>query len=377
MTPTPAHAFLAPSSAGTWGPGGCPGSPRMAQAFPEDEETQAAREGEAAHWWMEEAVRGRDHPEYTEAPNKVPVTAEMIDGAASMVADIRKLLVETGTVKWLLEASVKMPQIHPTLNWGRCDFGGVDTVNKVIYVWDFKFGHGYVDVFENWQLVDYVLGVVNYLQVIPDASWSVDMRIYQPRSFHEDGPVKRWSVPWSQFLPYVERLRLAAVEATQPDAPLRTGDHCDYCPARHACPALRAVGGVAVDRSLQGVPAALSAENAGLALRTIRTARERLEALETGLEAQIYAALRAGETRTGFELYQGFGREKWTQPVEDIVAMGSMFGKSLAKPAEAITPAQARKLGIDEAVISAYSEKPKGEMKLRPLDDKSIRKAFQ
>lgn len=377
MTPTPAHAFLAPSSAGTWGPGGCPGSPRMAQAFPEDEETQAAREGEAAHWWMEEAVRGREHPEYTEAPNKVPVTAEMIDGAASMVASIRALVAGNSNLKWLLEASVKMPFIHPTLNWGRTDFGGVDLQAKIIYAWDFKFGHGYVDVFECWQLVDYVVGIVDYLGVVPGADWYVDMRIYQPRSFHEEGPVKIWRISWNSFWPYVLRLKEAAALAVEPDAPLRTGDHCDYCPARHACPALRAVGGVSVDRSLQGVPAALSAENAGLALRTIRTARERLEALETGLEAQIYAALRAGETRTGFELYQGFGREKWTQPVEDIVAMGSMFGKSLAKPAEAITPAQARKLGIDEAVISAYSEKPKGEMKLRPLDDKSIRKAFQ
>lgn len=374
------HAFLAPSSAGTWGPGGCPASPRMAQAFPEDEETQAAREGEAAHWWMEEAVRGREHGVGIAAPNGVLVTAEMIEGGERMVDDARSLIATGPHVKWALEASVKMPQIHPTLNWGRSDFIAVDTINKIIYVWDYKFGHGYVDAFENWQLVDYVVGAVNYLQIQPDAYWSVDMRIYQPRSFHEDGPVKRWGnapMPWPQFLPYVDRLREAAALAVEPDAPMRTGDHCDYCPARHACPALRKVGAASIERSLRGVPSELSPENAGLALRTIRAARERLEALETGLEAQIHAELRKGNTATGFELVQGYGREKWTQPVADIVAMGELFGKTLSKPAEAITPAQARKLGIDEAVISAYSEKPKGEMKLRPLDDKNIRKAFQ
>ena len=89
------------------------------------------------------------------------------------------------------------------------------------------------------------------------------------------------------------------------------------------------------------------------------------------------AAIRKGEPATGWTLEQGYGREKWTQPVADVLALGAALGYDLAKPQEAITPAQARKKGIDDAVISAYSEKPKGEMKLRPLDEKSIRKAFQ
>lgn len=371
------HAFLAASSAGTWGPGGCPAFPRMAQAFPEDGETQAAREGGAAHWWMEEAVRGQEWGVGSEAPNGILITDEMIEGGAQMVRDIHTLIAAQGQVKWALEASVKMPQVHPTLNWGRSDFIAVDTVKRTVHVWDYKFGHGYVDAFENWQLVDYVVGAVNYINVQPNASWSVDMRIYQPRSFHEDGPVKRWSLLWPQFLPYIDRLKEAALEAAEPDAPMRTGSHCDYCPARHACPALRKVGVASVERSLRGLPSELSPENAGLALRTLRAARERLEALETGLEAQVQAEILKGDTSTGWELVQGYGREKWTQPVSEVVAMGAMFGKSLSKPAEVITPAQARKLGIDDAVISAYSEKPKGQMKLRPLDDKNIRKIFQ
>ena len=129
--------------------------------------------------------------------------------------------------------------------------------------------------------------------------------------------------------------------------------------------------------SCRGGATPLPGRDAGLALRAIRTARERLEDLETGLEAQIMAAIRNGEPATGWTLEQGYGREKWTQPVADVIALGAMMGHDLAKPQEVITPAQARKKGIDDAVISAYSEKPKGEMKLRPLDENSIRKAFQ
>lgn len=376
IAPQEAHAFLAPSSAGVWGPGGCPASPRMAQAFPEDGETQEAREGEAAHWWMAEAVEGREWPEGSQAPNGVPTTAEMAECAERMVADIRALLPDM-MVSHVLEERVHMPQIHPTLNWGRVDFGAINVDTRTLYAWDYKFGHGYVDVFENWQLVDYIVGIANHFGVTITPEWTIDMRIYQPRSFHEDGPVKRVTIGGARFLELQAMLAAAAHEAAQPDAPMRTGAHCEHCPARHACPALRKVGGLAVDMSLRGVPSELSAVNAGLALRTIRTARERLEDLETGLEAQIMAAIRKGEPATGWTLEQGYGREKWTQPVADVLALGAALGHDLAKPQEAITPAQARKKGIDEAVISAYSEKPKGEMKLRPLDEKSIRKAFQ
>jgi hypothetical protein len=173
------------------------------------------------------------------------------------------------------------------------------------------------------------------------------------------------------------KLAFAAHEAMRPNAPMSTGGHCSYCPARRACPALRKVGGLAVDMSMQGVPHDLDPADAGRALRTIRTARERLEDLETGLEAQIRAAIRAGNTSTGWEVYQGYGREKWTVPAAEVVALGQLFGKDVAKPLDVVTPAQARKLGIDEAVISPYTERPKGEVRLRPLDSKSIRKAFQ
>lgn len=371
------HAYLAPSSAGIWGPGGCPGQPRMASAFPEDGSTAEAREGEAAHWLLEENVRGRTHPIGAAAPNGVLVTDEMIEGVAQMVGDIYALRVMVPDLRWCLEASLQMPQVHPTLNWGRTDFGAVDAATRTIHVWDFKFGHGYVDAFENWQALDYGQGIANYFDIdLQDPGWSVEMRIYQPRSFHAEGPVKIWRIRAAKFQEYIRRLSEAAHIAAEPDAPLSTGKHCEYCSARHACPALRRVGGLAVDISLQGVPAELNAEDAGLALRMVRTARERLEDLETGLEAQIMAQLRGGAANTGFEIYQGQGREKWSQPVADVVAMGAVFGHDLSKPAEAITPAQARKKGIDETVISQYSYRPTGEFKIRPVDDKSIRKAF-
>ena len=373
---TDAHAFLAPSSASTWGPGGCPAYPRMAAAFPDTGDKPEAREGEAAHWVVEQYARGGSVAVGHTAPNGETVTAEMLDGAQAMASDIREL-IDAGDLRHDLEARVFMPQIHPTHNWGRADFIGINYRRKTVYNWDFKFGHGYVDAFENWQSLDYHIGAVNLYAPDLDGTWTFDSRIYQPRSFHSDGPVKRWTFGLARYLEMMAELRDAALQAMVPDSPMKTGPHCQHCPARHVCPAFLAVGGAAVDMSLRGVPLEMTALGAGAILRTVRTARERLEDLETGLEAQLMAALRGGEHVAGWELEQGFGREKWTASATEIAAVGAALGKDLSKPLELITPAQARKLGIDEAVISAYSVRPKGEMKLKPVDAKAVRKAFQ
>lgn len=373
---TEQHAFLAPSSASVWGPGGCPAFPRMARQFPEDGDRPEAREGTAAHWWLTEAIEGREHPEGALAPNGTPINLEMIECAQAML-EATRAQKRTPGVQCFTEQVVRMPQIHPTLNWGRVDFGGVSLDDKVIFAWDYKYGHGFVDVFENWQLIDYAVGIANHFGVQVTSDWVVDLRIYQPRSFHAEGPIKKHRLTGDRFLHLTRELSVAAEYAAHPDAPMFSGKHCHHCPASHTCPALRKAGGLAVDMSLRGVASELSPENAGLALRVIRRARERLEDLEVGIEAQLMAAIRDGALTTGWELEQGYGRERWKAPAAEVIAMGQVLGVDIAKPLEPITPAQARKKGIDEAVIKEYSERPKGELKLRPLDERNNRKAFQ
>lgn len=372
---TDAHAFLAPSSASTWGPGGCPAHPRMAAAFPEDGDTLEAREGQAAHYYVAEAAVGTNTPVGTLAPNGHPITEEMVECGGRMLVDIQSLGANTSI---MIEQAVTMPRVHPTLNWGRADMIGVNRAERIIYAWDYKFGHGYVDAFENWQLVDYGEGARGFFGVDVDASWTFDLRIYQPRSFHADGPVKRWTLDGVRFQEFVRWLAIAAHDATQPDAPMVVGKHCHHCSARHACPALQTAGGLSMDVSMRGVPHELTPANAGLALRMVRTARERLEDMETGLEAQILASIRRGVAVPGWDVVQGYGRERWNVPIDEVIALGELLGEDFRKPPEAITPAQAKKKkGVDEAVISVYSEKPPGEIKLKPISGKDVRKAFQ
>lgn len=370
------HAFLAPSSAHIWGaPDGCPAYPRMAALYPDDEETPESREGTAAHWYLEETLRGNPVKAGDVAPNGHPVTQEMVECAADLLADVESWRFDCAGM-FLIEQRVHMPRIHPTLNWGTLDIAGVNLAAKKIRHRDYKFGHRYVDAWENLQCVDYVVGVARHFGITITEEWTIEVGIFQPRCYHPEGPKKIWTCTGARFLELADSLAYAARKATEPDAPMHTGDHCRDCSARYDCPALIAAGGASVDLSLRGVPQVLTPQKAGLVRSHITGAIARLEALQSGIDAQIEAYIRKGQHVPGCELRAGDGREFWTVPVEEVYALGDLFGKELRKP-EARTPAQARKLGIDEAVISAYSSRRKGELKVTAMDDNRAAKAFK
>lgn len=370
------HAFLAPSSAHIWGaPVGCPAYPRMAALYPDEDETPESREGTAAHEYVSTTLMGIKRVVGDIAANGHPITQEMVECAADLLADVASWRFECAGM-FLVEQCVDMPSIHPTLNWGTTDIAGVNLAAKKIYLRDYKFGHRYVDAWENLQGVDYVVGIARHFGITITEEWTIEIGIFQPRCYHPEGPRKIWECRGARFLELADSLAYSARKATEPDAPMHTGEHCRDCSARYDCPALIAAGGTSVDLSLRGAPQELTPQRAGLFRHHIVQAIARLEALQSGLDAQISAYIKAGQHVPGCELRAGDGREFWTVPVEEVAALGALFEKKLVEP-KPITPAQARKLGIDEAVISAYSSRRKGELKVTAMDDTRAAKAFK
>jgi hypothetical protein len=72
---------------------------------------------------------------------------------------------------------------------------------------------------------------------------------------------------------------------------------------------------------------------------------------------------------------QSVGRQRWTRPDAEIIALGQMMGVELSKP-KLITPKQAEDKGLDSTLVKAYSEYPLGEVKLKPDDGTTARKVF-
>lgn len=376
--------ILRPSSAPRWagqtGPG-CPGSFVMEQQFPEDEDSPEAREGTAAHFYVTEAVQGRAHPVDTITPNGHPIDAEMIECGQSFIDDIvRETAVRSGSAPHAMGVERKLVMhglIHPDCE-GTPDAYLLDLPGRRLVVWDYKYGHRDVDPLKHPQMVCYAAGVFEAYELdeADFADLEVSIRIVQPRNFSSSGPVREWRTTGAAVMREVERLARAAEAAKAPNAPTLTGSHCRDCSAIHACEANRRVGGVAIDMAGKSTPEVLPPEALGLELLQIDQALQRLNARRAGIAEVVLASLRGGGRNPYWSVGHGSGRERWTAPAGEVFALGDLLGADLRKDPAPVTPAEARKLGVDASVIAAYSEKPTGAAKLVPVDNNRAAKAF-
>jgi len=374
---TAAHSILAPSSAGRWV--ACPGSVRLEAMFPEDTESEAAREGIAAHWALAELLHGRAVAEGQITPDNFVLTAEQVQGAELHVDYLRRIIARHPgePVQMFVEHRVDCHRVHGDC-WGTLDtalwFPGI----MKLYLPDFKFGHGWVEVFENWQLLTYLAGMLQTLQINgrDDQAVSVELGIVQPRSYHPDGAIRTWELMASDARPYINKLSMAADDALGPDPQLRVNPECDNCNARHACPALQANGLRGIDYSRKAVPFNLPPHALGLELAKVRDALAALKARETGLAGQAEALLTRGERVPFWTMERGQSRLAWNKPAAEVLALGQLLGVDLQKPVEPITPTQAKDKGLDAAILAAYADRPAGALKLVKQDDASARRIF-
>lgn len=373
------HAFLPPSAAAAWV--ACALWPTMNQRYPETDDKPAAREGTAAHWTFEEMLYRRPIDAGHVAPNGVAVTGEMIEGAEMYVAAVAEAYASMSVSHYHVEERIDIPDVHPA-NWGTPDtwlFGHNPTSGRARLVLpDYKFGHEFIEVFENWQLVDYACGILHALEIDGSGDEWVDVElvIVQPRAHHKDGPVRRWMTTAAALRPLFNKLRNAAEAAHQAAPEARPGpDNCKHCPGRHACEALQREGYKTAAVAGMSVPIEMTQEAMGLELKMLQRAVALAQARASGLAEQIEHALLAGKPSPHYAMVPSVARLGWNRPDAEILALGQVLGVNLAKPAEAITPTQANKL-LDPAVLGLYSHRPRGSLKLEPVDVAGLRKVF-
>lgn len=358
----------------------CAGSFALQLLYPEDEESPKAREGTAAHFYATEAALGRVHPVGTITPNGHPIDAEMVEGGDCFVRDIEQELarpsIETLAAFKVEQKLTMHDRIHPDCE-GTPDAYLLCVEAEKLIVWDFKYGHGYVDPYRNEQLLEYCAGVFEAYELTDEdvAPLAVSIRIVQPRNYDEAGPVRRWDTTGVEVLRELGRLRAAEHAAKQPGAPTQTGAHCRYCTALTACRAAQSVAMLGVDLAGSSIPRDLPPAAAGLFLRKLTAASKRLEALRDALTEQVSAEVKRGAQDTGHAIEAAGGREFWDVEAPALFAMGDAMGLDLRKPVEPITPAQARKAGLDASVTAVYAKR-KTALKLVERDDDQAARIF-
>lgn len=340
----------------------------LTNRLPPSEDSDAAREGTAAHHVMERAMRGEMSMIGQTAPNGVAVTQEMIDGANLLLAHL------PAGAEFYTETTVRATAVSEACD-GRLDVLALDRAAKYVRIYDYKFGHRLVDETDHWPLVLYAQGVRELFNLSDEFRY--ELTIVQPRRSTAGGLVRNRSIT-SADLDHLVSVAARAAAALRPGSPLAAtpGTWCRTCPRRHACRALQDVS--EFDESSTAEPRVLDAHSVGVELTLLRQLQDRLEARISGLEAHATAMIRAGRAVSGWTLGPANTRERWQIPATQVIEIGKMLGANFAKPQEAITPNQARKLpGVDPAVIDSLATNPPGKLELKPLTAATVARAFK
>lgn len=378
--------LLRPSFSPVWG--ACSGAVMASSSIP-NPDTQATREGTAAHWVASETLEkirdtGAEHLCSAllgaTAPNGVVIDDKMVEGAQVFVDEV--LTVATTPelrARLLIEHEVTIPSVHEQ-NGGTLDCALYLPERDVLFNWDYKHGHRECDPVQNNQFIEYLEGLRIQLG-INDLQTTAVMRVVQPFCYTNVGPVHEWRVNMSDLRGYVNALNAKAHEALA--APTLTpGKHCRDCPAVFTCAASRRYAYRITEYAnepyeMDAMSGTDLAVERGILKDGMAVVKARLEAIEADLEHRIAQ----GESGTGLALESGEGHLAWTIPAEQAAAMASQFGFDISKK-DVMTPTQAKNAAPVEVrpmfsqVLDTVTKRPSTGLKLVNASDSRTAKAF-
>ena len=361
----------------------------MSQMFPDLGNNPEAADGEASHEIGATLINNQSTGNISNyakdfvgktAENGIIFNDEMFEAAelyANDVGEVMRSIGVFGGPNFGVEQRIKIPKIHE-LSEGTPDMWLFDKKTGHLYIWDYKFGFDLVEVFENWQLINYVAGILEMLEItsLIDEHIIVHMRIAQPRGHHPKGIIREWIVKASDLRGHFNILSANAHIALSGDAVCRSGPHCKNCHPRYACHTGLQAGMSLYELSMMPTPSELSPQALGTQLLIIRRAIKQLEYLDTGLSTLVEHSVRSGQNIPGWIVEPKTGNNAWNKPTAEVIAMGDLMKVDLRKPDNVITPTQALNKGLNEAVIKEYSKRPNAGVKIVPDNENKTRQHF-
>ena len=228
--PPAKHAVLSASSSHRWL--NCSPSARLEQEF-EDQETEAAAEGTAAHALCEHKLRRALKLQSRRKPISRYDSDEMDMHTDSYVQFVLETLAEVRrhcadpliNIEQRLDFSCYVPDGFGT---GDCIIIG----DKIMHIIDFKYGQGVlVEAEHNPQMMLYALGALRLFDSLYDIE-EVAMTIYQPRREN----ISTWTIPVSELKAWAENeLVPKARLAYEGKGEYRPGPWCTFCKAAVKC----------------------------------------------------------------------------------------------------------------------------------------------
>jgi hypothetical protein len=312
------HAVLGASSSGRWM--NCPGSVRMTRDLP-DVPTEYAREGTVAHKLMNLALSER-LPCMTwlgASYDGIEINEEMCEAVQPCVDAVLAILDIDPDARMWLEHKFSLGVLNPPADM----FGTADVViwlpgSRTLVVADLKYGRGVaVEVLNNPQTLYYALGAL--LDLERDQAWRGQIRtvrtvILQPRLAHPNGMIREAIYSYDDVVAFAGDLLDLARRTLEPDAPLLPGDHCRFCRAAGACPALKSQATAVARVEFADLPAELPPAPESLPVEVLADILDKADLLEDWLKAvRAYVAgeLERGHDVPGWKLVPKRAMRKW------------------------------------------------------------------
>jgi hypothetical protein len=355
-----AHSPLGASGAERWM--NCPGSVTLLKRLDlsETDEPEYRSRGTSAHSVGYECLtQGKDAWEFAgEEHGKHEADMEIMTAVQVYVDECRSLITPTAQVFY--EFNIADPDFHPEF-FGTLDFGAID--GTTMYIRDYKHGAGIaVDCEWNPQIMYYAWGL---LRRFPDVE-TVDLAIVQPRAFHPQGPIRRWTTSADQLRQWaVDELR-PAMERTAQDASLDAGPWCRFCPAKLVCPLMVSLFGAASTADCKGV-VKLDTESLGRSYQYTAAVKSYIKALEE----ETFRRAMAGDQAPGTKLVNKKANRIYKDGAEPVIV--AEFGAEAMTKPELRSPAQLEDLGPRaKKLVAEWAYTPVTGLTLALASDKRV-----
>lgn len=338
----------------------CPGSKTIQAAYP-DKSGYAAKEGTVAHGIASAVLAGkRDLASYLgQSISNMYIDQEMLHYIQLYINECQN----AGSVEQGLSMECEGHTLTGTPDYWMFE---MSATAKTLAVKDLKYGYGWVEAYENWQLLTYAVLVMAATRELDGNCDTIELTIIQPRASHPEGPVRSWSFNADLLRGYRNFIIGAMRDAALPKPPIRTGPHCRYCRGLLHCHGAAAAASFAIDYAHEASHGAMAPDTLVLEIEIVDRARKMLDQRMTALEELGLAMCKSGKIIPGWEARSTISPLAWNN---DPIAIGDAMGLNLRAPEKPITPTQAvsRKL-LTADTIKSLAARGTGGMKLKRVD---------